>query len=156
MKRYLFALFMVLFPAQAIQGATVPISDDTEACLECHVSLHPGIVEGWKKSRHAQITPGEAMAVTGLGRKVSSKDVPAELRDVALGCAECHAIRPEAHKDTFEHNGYEIHTVVSPKDCATCHAQEARQFENNLMAHAYGNLMGNGVYQLLVLSLIHI
>jgi hydroxylamine dehydrogenase len=153
MKRYLFALFVVLVPAQVIQGATVPISDDTEACLECHVSLHPGIVEGWKKSRHAQVTPGEAMAVTGLARKVSSNTVPEELKEVALGCAECHALRADAHADSFEHNGYEIHTVVSPEDCATCHAQEARQFENNLMAHAYGNLMGNGVYQLLARSI---
>jgi hydroxylamine dehydrogenase len=153
MKRYLFALFVLVFPVQVIQGAGVPISDDTEACLECHVSLHPGIVEGWKKSRHARITPGEAMAVTGLARKVSSNSVPEELKEVALGCAECHALRADAHTDSFEHNGYEIHTVVSPKDCAVCHAQEARQFENNLMAHAYGNLMGNGVYQLLVRSI---
>jgi len=93
------------------------------------------------------------MAVTGLARKVSSNTVPEELKEVALGCAECHALRADAHTDSFEHNGYEIHTVVSPKDCAVCHAQEARQFENNLMAHAYGNLMGNGVYQLLVRSI---
>jgi hydroxylamine dehydrogenase len=152
-KRYLFAVFVLVFPAQVIQGADVPISDDTEACLECHISLHSGIVEGWKKSRHAQITPGEAMKVTGLGQKVSNKDIPLELRDVVLGCAECHALRADAHADSFEHNGYEIHTVVSPKDCAVCHTQEARQFENNLMAHAYGNLMGNGVYQLLVRSI---
>ena len=153
MKRYLFALFVLVFPVQVIQGAGVPISDDTEACLECHVSLHSGIVEGWKKSRHAQVTPGEAMAVTGLERKVSSNTVPEELKEVALGCAECHALRADAHADSFEHNGYEIHTVVSPKDCATCHAQEAQQFGNNLMAHAYGNLMGNGVYQLLARSI---
>jgi hydroxylamine dehydrogenase len=153
MKRYLFALFVLVFPVQVIQGAGVPISEDTAACLECHVSLHSGIVEGWKKSRHAQVTPGEAMAVTGLERKVSSNTVPEALKEVALGCAECHALRADAHADSFEHNGYEIHTVVSPKDCATCHAQEAQQFGNNLMAHAYGNLMGNGVYQLLARSI---
>jgi hypothetical protein len=67
-----------------------------------------------------------------------------------VGCAECHALRPDAHKDTFDHNGYDIHVVVSPKDCATCHAAEASQYDKNLMAHAHENLVGNDVYKLLI------
>jgi len=153
MRPWTLALVIVFLISPAAVGGTAPISEDTEACLECHVSLHPGIVEAWKGSRHAQTTPAKAMAVTGLARKVSSNTVPEKLNDVTLGCAECHTLRPDKHADSFKHNGYEIHTVVSPKDCAVCHTQEARQFENNLMAHAYGNLMGNGVYQLLVRSI---
>jgi len=62
--------------------------------------------------------------------------------------------RPEAHADTFEHNGYEIHVVVSPKDCSTCHSQEDEQYSKNLMANAYDNLAENKLYQKLQRSII--
>ena len=129
------------------------VSGDTETCLECHANLHPGIVEDWRQSRHAATSPAEALKAKGLARKVSSKTVPERLKNAVLGCAECHTLRPEAHQDTFDHNGYDIHVVVSPKDCATCHAQEAEQFERNLMSQAHGNLVNNDVYQLLIRSI---
>ena len=66
---------------------------------------------------------------------------------MAVGCAECHTLRSEAHRGTFEHNGYQVHTVVSPPDCATCHVQEQRQYSRNLMAYARKNLAANPVYQ---------
>ncbi len=64
-----------------------------------------------------------------------------------MGCAECHISNPEKHKDTFDHNGYQVHVVVSPVDCARCHAVEAEQYGQNIMAHAYGNLVNNSLYQ---------
>lgn len=142
----------LLLPSTAMAG-DLAFSEATEACLECHVLIHPGIVEGWKKSRHAVVIPGEAMNVKGLARKVSGQSIPEELKNQAVGCAECHTLRPEAHADTFEHNGYEVHVVVSPGDCAICHTQEAQQFDKNLMAHAYGNLMNNEAYKLLIDSI---
>ena len=131
-----------------------PISEASSECIDCHASVHPGIVKDWQNSRHASILPKDAMAVEGPARKVSSKKVPENLQGTVVGCAECHMLRPEAHADTFEHNGYEIHVVVSPKDCATCHAQEADQYSKNLMAHAYDNLAKNPLYQKLQLSII--
>lgn len=133
----------------------VSLSEESETCLECHASLHPGIVEGWKNSRHSRITTAQAMAVKGIAGRISSQAIPSVLKPVAVGCAECHTLRPEAHKDTFEHNGYRIHIVVSPPDCATCHEQEASQYSGNLMSRAYGNLMNNGVYQKLIHSINH-
>ena len=56
-----------------------PVSEATEMCLMCHESLHPGIVAGWRSSRHAAVTPAQAMAVEGLARKVSSDDIPEDL-----------------------------------------------------------------------------
>jgi len=153
MREIIFAAVMVFGLTGAVLGAHAPVSEDTESCLDCHASLHPGIVEAWKASRHAQITPGEAMNVTGIARKVSSETVPEALRKVAVGCSECHTLRPDAHRDTLDHNGYDVHVVVSPKDCATCHSEEAAQFDKNLMAHAHGNLLGNDVYQLLIRSI---
>ena len=125
----------------------VPVSEATQECLDCHTIFHPGIVEGWRSSRHAAVTPRQAMAVEGPARKVSSPAVPEPLSASVVGCAECHTLRPSAHADTFEHNGYNIHVVLSPEDCRTCHAQEAEQYSGNIMAHAYSNLADNAIYQ---------
>jgi len=71
------------------------------------------------------------------------------LKVVTVGCAECHTLNTEQHKEkgAFEHNGFTIHTVVTPSDCATCHPVEADQYGRNLMSHAYGNLYRNPVYR---------
>jgi len=124
------------------------ISPATEECLGCHATIHPGIVEGWKKTRHAATTPAEAQAldVEGLARKITGQNIPEDLKNVSLGCAECHSLNGSSHKDTFDHNGASIHVVVSPKDCATCHVEEAGQFDKNLMAHAHGILVNNSLY----------
>jgi len=145
-------LLLVLLPAAAAR-ADAPVSDDTETCLGCHDSIHPGIVQDWKAGRHARNTPGEALKVQGEALLVSSKTVPDELQGVSVGCAECHTLRPDAHADTFEHNGYSVHVAVSPADCAVCHATEREQYGRNLMAHAYGNLTNNKVYGLLEQSI---
>jgi len=135
-----------LWAVGPVLGQDLPVSDATQECLDCHASIHPGIVADWRASRHAAVTPGAAMAVEGRARKVSAADVPDDLQGVAVGCAECHLLRPEAHADTFEHNGYDVHVVVSPDDCRTCHSQEADQYSRNIMAHAYGNLADNALY----------
>lgn len=132
----------------------IPLSEASAECIDCHSSIHPGIVSGWQKSRHAMITPQKAMAVKGVARKVSSTTVPEGLLNVAVGCAECHTLRPKAHADTFDHNGYDVHVVVSPDDCQTCHATERRQYAKNIMAHAYGNLADNKLYQQLQHSIL--
>ena len=59
----------------------------------------------------------------------------------------------EQHKDTFEHVDYQIHSVVTPGDCTVCHPVEVKQYEGNLMSHAYGNLQKNPVYRSLIDSI---
>lgn len=149
----IFVGIFLLLPA-APMAAEKPISEATSECIDCHASVHPGIVRDWQNSRHAGVTPKEAMAVEGLARKVSSKNVPVNLQGTVVGCAECHMLRPKAHADTFEHNGYNIHVVISPADCATCHSEEAAQYSENLMSHAYDNLAENSLYQKLQRSII--
>ena len=148
-------IFAVMILAGLVVSEEAPVSEESQTCLECHATLHPGIVGGWKMSRHSRITTGQALANKGIGLRISSQSVPTDLKSVAVGCAECHSLRPKSHKDTFEHNGYRIHVVVSPRDCATCHAQEVNQFSRNLMAHAYGNLLDNNVYRQLIRSINH-
>jgi len=147
-------IFTCLVGSGTAISAEVPISEASAECIDCHSSHQPGIVNDWQNSRHAQITPKGAMAVEGVARKVSSKVVPENLQKVVVGCAECHTLRPKAHADTFEHNGYDIHVVVSPDDCKTCHATERQQYSKNVMAHAYGNLANNKLYQKLEHSIL--
>jgi hydroxylamine dehydrogenase len=147
MKRWLFTLLMVFFPTQVAIGASGRISEDTRACIECHSSLHPGIVADWKESRMAKISPVEALKRPGLERRISVEKVAESLAGFVVGCAECHTMGAEKHGDTFDHEGYRVHVVVTPKDCAICHPVEVEQYGKNLMSHAYGNLMENPVYQ---------
>jgi hypothetical protein len=136
----------------AVEAA--PLSKATGNCLECHSTLHPGIVEAWKKSRHAATTPEEAIKVRGLGLKVSGKEIPEALRKTAVGCAECHTMRPKDHGESFDHNDHQVHTAVSPGDCSVCHSEEAEQYSKNLMSHAYGNLFYNKLYNQLEKSIL--
>jgi len=124
-----------------------PLSENTEACLACHTTLHPGIVSEWKKSRHGNIPPSEALKKNKLERRISNEKVPDLFLKTVVGCAECHTMNSEKHKDTFEHNGFQVHVIVTPPDCSTCHPVEVQQYGKNLMSHAYGNLVNNSVYR---------
>ena len=138
---------VALLPVLVAAEESAPLSEASGECLACHEMLHAGIVAGWQASRHARITPGDGLAVDRLARRVSSETISEGLRGVAVGCAECHTLRPDQHADSFDHNGYSVHVVVSPDDCATCHAIEAEQYSANIMAHAYGNFVDNALYQ---------
>ncbi len=122
------------------------ISSDSSGCLDCHRSVHPGIVSEWEKSRHGKMTVEEALKKTSMERRGSLSEAPEGLANVVVGCAECHMLNPDQHKDTFDHEGYNVHIVVTPTDCATCHPTERKQYSQNLMSHAYGNLWNNPVY----------
>jgi len=150
MSRYVSVLlFIVAFLIASISGSAfaTTVSEATESCLDCHESVTPGIVADWKASVHAKITPAEALKKPELSRKISVQKVPDKLKDVVVGCAECHTANPEKHKDTFEHNGFQVHIVVTPGDCATCHPKETKEYGRNIMSHAYKNLTGNPVYK---------
>ncbi len=126
------------------------LSEETQACIECHKNVTPGIVEDWLISRHAKTTPAEGLSKTVLERRISNDDVPASLRAFAVGCFECHSQHPAGHKDNFDHFGYKINVVVSPNDCSVCHPAEANQYAESKKAHALGNLKNNPVYHTLV------
>jgi hypothetical protein len=131
-----------------------PLSEATEECLSCHSLFSPGIAHDWSSSRHAANTVEMALKKPGKERRVSLDSVE-KARGltgyVAVGCAECHTLNPDLHEDTFLHNGYKVHVVVTPTDCANCHPIEKAQYTNhNKMAHAYGNLHDNPLYRSLV------
>ncbi len=85
------------------------LSPETKACIQCHNKLTPGIVSDWLQSQHAKEN---------------------------VGCFECHESPDKNAPGAFEHNGFLIHVVVSPKDCSACHPQETKQFEESRHAVA--------------------
>ena len=76
------------------------LSEESRECLECHKKDNPGLYEQWGESLHFRGN---------------------------VGCYECHRAAEE-DADAFNHFGQTISTIVSPKDCARCHAKEAEEF----------------------------
>lgn len=126
------------------------ISEDTQTCIECHENVTPGIVAEWRKSLHSKISPSQALKKKKIKRRISAEKISENLSKNVIGCAECHTLNPEKHKDTFEHADFKVHTVVTPLDCATCHPEEVEQYDKNLMSKAYLNLSKNPVYHTLI------
>lgn len=126
-------------------------SRQTNTCIGCHEMSTPGIVEDWKRSRHAQTTLNQALGKEEIERRVSVKELPEGIDgDIVVGCYECHSLNPEAHTDNFEHMGNAVNVIVSPNDCQTCHPEEAEQYSGSKKAHAVDNLRKNPVFDLLV------
>ena len=70
-------------------------SPEGQACLDCHSSSTPGIVEQWRESAHAK------------------KNVD---------CYTCHRAS-EKDPATFEHYGQRIAVIVTPNYCGRCHGK---------------------------------
>ncbi len=132
------------------QESNAPLSKQTRACVDCHKLYTPGIVEDWLSSGHARTTPTQALEKPEQERLFSASAPDKSIADKAVGCFECHGANPGTHKDEFEHFGFRIHVVVSPKDCAVCHPVEEAQFSQGKEAHAYGNLNNNALYHTLM------
>lgn len=92
----------------------IVIPASSKACIDCHYQSTPGIIDHWKGSTHA--------------RK-------------AIGCVECHHAEP-GDADAFNHYGALIATVVTPRDCARCHQQEAAEFAQSHHAKG-GNILAS-------------
>jgi hypothetical protein len=148
----MFAVSLTFCLAQSTLSQEAVLSAESEECLVCHADTHPGLIASWQKGLHSRTTPDQALQKGELERRVSSTDIDSSLLSVAVGCYECHSLNTERHKDAFEHNGYTINVIVSPDDCATCHAVEADQYSRNLMSQAHANLVENGLYQTLMKS----
>ncbi len=152
MKSLVFLLLGLFAFVPVVMGANAPISEETEKCIDCHSSVTPGIVADWQKSQHAKISPAQALKRPRLERRISVDEAPKGMADHSIGCAECHTMKSKGHKDSFDHNDFNVHVVVTPKDCSSCHPVEANQYGKNLMSHAYGNLQHNTLYRSLVNS----
>lgn len=96
-------LALLIFPARGAMLGPSKISDETTACITCHKTETPVIVQQWGASKHFRAN---------------------------VGCFECHqADKPD--KDAFEHYGQTIAIIVTPKDCARCHDKEVNEFNSS-------------------------
>lgn len=89
-------------------SAAPKLSNESKTCIACHSLLHPGIVKPWQGSAHAKNN---------------------------VGCFECHQAN-QGDPDAFEHNGFNIAIIVSPKDCARCHKTEVDEMTGSHHAEA--------------------
>ncbi|MEJ5306639.1 MAG: multiheme c-type cytochrome [Ignavibacteria bacterium] len=148
----LILLSLIITSNYPVKKQELKLSDETQECINCHSVIHPGIVASWEKSRHSKITPEDAITKTKLERRVSFTTIEEKLKNVVVGCYECHSLNTEKHSDAFEHNGYKINLIISPNDCAVCHPTETNEYSKNLMSFAHSNLVENKVYQDLMRS----
>lgn len=77
-------------------------------CMTCHKEKSPGLYKQWHASNHAQHN---------------------------VTCLDCHKAE-SSDDDAFMHEGALIATLVTPKDCGTCHAKEAKEVDNSYHATA--------------------
>ncbi|MFY3745264.1 multiheme c-type cytochrome [Anaeromyxobacter sp. Red801] len=101
-------------PGAAPPAAAAALSTRSQACLDCHADANAGIVEQWHESAHAK---------------------------KGVGCLECHQAS-KGDADAFEHNGELVATIVTPRDCARCHATESAEFGKSHHAKA-GNILAS-------------
>ncbi len=148
-KKVFFFIFSV-FLFSNIAFAQKLISQETQICLFCHKTVTPGIVRDWEASLHSKVTLKEALSKKPLSRKVNVDSNLVKNKDKVIGCAECHTLNPQLHKDSFDHNGFKVHIVVSPEDCKVCHLKEVEEYKKNLMSKAYVNLKKNPLYAMLI------
>ena len=111
MRRYLDRLVVVvaaapLLAASAAWGQAIglkELSRQSQECIECHKKESQALYQQWGQSKHYRAN---------------------------VGCYECHAAN-KSDPDAIRHYDQTIATIVSPKDCARCHAREVEEFSGS-------------------------
>ncbi|MDH5656618.1 MAG: multiheme c-type cytochrome [Spirochaetia bacterium] len=115
---FLFSLLIVAWVEGArkkfVSYPDAIVTSKNEGCVSCHSEKSPGIVLQWKESQHSQS---------------------------GIGCLDCHGAK-KGEPDAFEHEGDFIATIVSPKDCSSCHSKEGVEFQESHHADA-GKILGS-------------
>jgi hypothetical protein len=109
-------VFTLLAVSFAYSQTTIPsmMSEQTLDCIACHNTETIGIYQEWGTSKHYRAN---------------------------VGCFECHQADIN-DVDAFEHNGFTIAIIVSPKDCSSCHEREVREFDESHHSKA-GTILGS-------------
>jgi hydroxylamine dehydrogenase len=113
MKRLVY-LMLLSFSFALLAAHAVPVygAEAADACLGCHDNATPGIVKQWHDSNHSR---------------------------VGVRCFTCHKAM-EGDPSGYNHQGFKITAVPSPKYCEGCHPEEVKQ--NSRSKHAWGAFMG--------------
>ncbi len=106
-SRFCTLVALLLFGACGAAFAQTP-SEVAGKCMTCHKEKSPGLYQQWFESQHAV-------------HKVT--------------CIDCHGAE-KGEPDAFEHYQATIATLVTPKDCRTCHPKEADEVQQSYHATA--------------------
>jgi len=96
----LILVFVLVLGVPSIKAAKPALSKIDAACIQCHKKEQPKIIEQYNQSKHAK---------TGVG------------------CMSCHTAK-KGDFDALEHEGQLVAQHPRAKTCATCHAQQAKEF----------------------------
>ena len=95
-------------------ASAVSVPDASRQCVDCHTQVSTGIVDHWKGSTHAE---------------------------KGVACLDCHKAG-DKDADMFSHYGRQIATIVTPRDCASCHPTESAEFAVSHHSKA-GNILAS-------------
>ncbi|MFC1715316.1 multiheme c-type cytochrome [Candidatus Poribacteria bacterium] len=112
MRQLFISLAALLVMGLVLTGTAFADESSSDECVECHKSGMPGIIKQWEESKHSE---------------------------AGVGCYNCHEAK-SGDPSGYEHNGYEITAVPSPRYCEECHPGEVEQ--NSKSKHAWGAFMG--------------
>lgn len=116
----LVAAFLIhrLRPESDLAQPTADLVRATGKCASCHRQETAAVVLEYERSRHA-------------GRNVN--------------CLDCHG--PREDQESFEHRGFTLARAVTAKNCASCHADQYRQFlRSRHAAPAWAAVHGAGPF----------
>jgi mono/diheme cytochrome c family protein len=116
MRRILFLVTLAAFVYSASAEAKKEVdpklygSPEGQVCIKCHELKTPGLHKMWRQGRMGQ---------------------------AGVNCYDCHRAEKTTEKgpgdpDGYDHRGFWVATIVSPKDCARCHKA---QFDQQQPSH---------------------
>jgi hypothetical protein len=84
------------------------VTAQNKGCVDCHRRDGPALVMEWERSQHAKF---------------------------GIGCLDCHRAE-KGEPDAWQHEGSYVSALVTPNDCARCHAREVAEFSKSHHAKA--------------------
>ncbi len=116
MRRILFLVALGVFLCSSLAEAKKDVdpklygSPEGQVCIKCHELKTPGLHKMWRQGRMGQ---------------------------AGVNCYDCHRAEKTSEKgpgdpDGYDHRGFWVATIVSPKDCARCHKA---QFDQQQPSH---------------------
>jgi len=128
---------------ERLQQALAMASPETQQCIQCHLDVTPGIVYDWLNSKHAWHKPADVAEIyEAIGYENYTIDEKFQNYNYTIGCYECHGMFKEQDRPDIaeDHNGFQIVTIVTLKDCSQCHMKEAKEITWTM--HGFGALNG--------------
>jgi organic hydroperoxide reductase OsmC/OhrA len=111
MKKLLVLLVVLSAAAFALPALAAEMAP-IDPCVNCHETITPGIIKQWQDSKHSK---------------------------VGVKCYVCHEAK-KGDPSGYNHNGFNVTAIPSPKYCEGCHSQEVAEYQNS--KHAWTAFFG--------------